>query len=160
MDNNIKECNNRGSGWKYTMDWGDKWNLEVRFIAPSCTQITPNWLWILLMSSLWNFSSIHHIPTKPWPLNGANYPLEALTRSEESCCRKQTCQSWSKYTVEYGNILDQQSIYGINVSLILCMCTLSHHQLNTQVINDVSWIHWLTVTYNIHALSTLPMLPF
>ena len=44
-----------------------------------------------------------------------------LTGLEESCYRNQTCQSGRKYSVEYDSVLDQQSISGKNVSLILCV---------------------------------------
>ena len=84
-------------------------------------QITPNWLRTLLVSSLWSPSSLHIIITKPWPFNGANLPLVALTGSEESCYRNQACQSWRKYSMKHDSVLDQQFFSGKNVSLILCV---------------------------------------
>jgi len=45
-------------------------------------------------------SSLHTIPTKPWPLNGANHPLVAFTGSGKSCNKKQTCHLPRKYSVQ------------------------------------------------------------
>ena len=38
----------------------------------------------ILVSSLRRHNSPQHIPTRSWPLNGANYSLVAITGSEKS----------------------------------------------------------------------------
>jgi len=52
------------------------------FVAPLCTQITPNRVISLLTSCMWSPNSLHTIPTKPWPLNGTNRPLVGQEKAE------------------------------------------------------------------------------
>jgi len=99
----------------------EEWSPETKlwpFVAPLCTQITPNWVISLLAICLWSPSSLRTIPTKPWPLNGANHPLVAFTGS--------TCHLPRKYRVQGESVLDQQSISGKIVSLILWVWKLGY----------------------------------
>jgi len=55
------------------------------------------------------------------PLNGASCPLVAFTGSGKSYNKKQTCHPPRKYRVHGESVVDQKSISGKIVSLILCM---------------------------------------
>jgi len=94
-----------------------KGHLYGSFMRLNCSKLIRNITSKLSMK----YSSLHTTPTIPWLLNGANHPLVALIALIESCCRNHTYWSWRKYRVEYNSELDQQSISGENVSLILCV---------------------------------------
>jgi len=72
------------------MKWSKKKN-EIQ--RPSLGHPWPFHASKSLENSIGKFSAKSQtIPTKPWPLNGANHLLVALTGLEESCCRNQTFQ--------------------------------------------------------------------
>jgi len=75
----------------------------------------------LLASCLLSLSSLQTIPTRPWYLNSTNRPLVVFTGSGKSCNKKQICYPTRKYSVQNESALDQQSIYGKIISLILCV---------------------------------------
>jgi len=86
---------------------------------------TPNWLRSLLASSLWSPSSLYIIPTKPWPLNGANCSLVALTGLGEKL--KQTHHSSRKYRVQNelcGVIYEQRYYTHSNTQQAICVVPL------------------------------------
>jgi len=111
------------------MEEEDEWSPETKlwpFVAPLCTHITPNWAISLLASCLWNTSSLHTIPTKPWPLNGANHPFGAFTGSGKRYNKNHTCYPSRKYSVQGESVLEQQSISGKIVSFLLCVWKLGY----------------------------------
>ena len=72
------------------------WSTEAKFgpsVATLSTTVTLNRMKSILASSLRRHNSLQDIPTRSWPLNGANCSLVAITGSEKSCCRNQTCHS-------------------------------------------------------------------
>ena len=92
--NNITGGSNRGGGWTYyrSIKWSKKTNGIQR---PSLGPPWPSKHSKVIENTIGELSvkSQHTITTKPWPFNGANLPLVALTGSEEGCYRNQTCQS-------------------------------------------------------------------
>ena len=97
---------------------GQVWALHGPPWPSNLSKLTENTIGELSVKSQ---LATHHYHKAMAIYNGANLPLVALTESEESCYRNQTCQSWRKYSVEYDSVLDQQSISGKTVSLILCV---------------------------------------